>query len=950
MIKMNIDVNKSKISTIALILLLTISVTIVALPSANAQPTLVMNCGTQAILTYNFDVDLNGPSSQLTGLKFAYKAPGATDWVLTTEPIIDNEPGLPGERYVTDAGGDCDIDVLFSDFGNQLGDWEVKWVHPETGAESDVVTVTVVDKIARMTYAFIGAMPNPVGVNQEVLLHIGIPAYLTGPSDGWENLTVTVTDPTEHQTTLGPYRTDATGGTGGVFIPTMVGIYKLQTHFPEQIRPGGTTMEASDSDILDLVVLSEPIAEYPGHKLPEFYWSRPIDGQLREWYQVAGNWPITLPFESGWSAYAPYNDGPETAHVLWAQPHGLGGLVGGDSGEQAIGDGDAYEGLYVWPTILNGRLYYNDVLGAGSTRTEQNVVCIDIHTGEQLWKRPLVTPDGDEVRLDFGQNFYWDSYNYHGVHSYLWADEGSTWYAFDPFNGRWLYTMENVPANAGPSYLGGLADNTRIGPKGEIYAYVLNTRAGTLSLWNSSSVVSDAGSWRPTGNTYTCTEDSARNGGWEYEVSIPLGLSGSAEEYIFNDRVIGTNETDRISYVDAGINMWAISLKPGEEGKLLFDEVWQPPTGNIGVMYGKASAEDRVFTFWGRETRTLWGFDLDSGKEIWGPSETMHYMTIYTIEQHFAYNKLIITPRVVGDCYALNPRTGQTLWKYQVVDPLNEYLFNTLWGVRVQFIADGKVYLGHDEHSPVDPKPRGAPYVCLDINDGSVIWRADGLIRQADWGGRSAIADSIIVSQDTYSQEVYGVGKGPSAITVENPVAAVNLGKSITIQGTMMDVSPGTEDTDMKLRFPNGVPAISDEDMSEWMLHVYKQFERPDVTGVTVKLEAVDPNNTYKYLGTTTSDAYGNYGFSFKPESEGTYMILATFEGSKAFYGSTSTTYLTVDPAAAAGDGTDLTSLENSVSDVEASVSNVTTYLLAILAVVIIALLVAVYSLLKSRQ
>ena len=76
------------------------------------------------------------------------------------------------------------------------------------------------------------------------------------------------------------------------------------------------------------------------------------------------------------------------------------------------------------------------------------------------------------------------------------------------------------------------------------------------------------------------------------------------------------------------------------------------------------------------------------------------------------------------------------------------------------------------------------------------------------------------------------------------------------------------------------------------------QFERPtDVIGVPVKLEAVDPNGNYQYLGTTTSDLYGNYGFTFEPEVLGQYMIIATFEGSGAYYGSGSTTYLTVDPA-----------------------------------------------------
>ncbi|MEJ2240846.1 MAG: hypothetical protein P8Y18_01705, partial [Candidatus Bathyarchaeota archaeon] len=87
----------------------------------------------------------------------------------------------------------------------------------------------------KTTYAYIGAIPDTVGPNQPVLLHLGISDYLSVTSDGWENLTVTVTKPDGSTETLGPFRTDSTGGTGTTYIPTMVGTYTFQTHFPEQL-------------------------------------------------------------------------------------------------------------------------------------------------------------------------------------------------------------------------------------------------------------------------------------------------------------------------------------------------------------------------------------------------------------------------------------------------------------------------------------------------------------------------------------------------------------------------------------------------------------------------------------------------------------------------------------------------------------------------------------------
>ena len=78
----------------------------------------------------------------------------------------------------------------------------------------------------KATYAFVGAMPNPVGVGQEVLIHLGIPdAHPSGAAYGWEGLTVTVTRPDGKTETLGPLKTDSTGGTGTNYVPTMAGNY-----------------------------------------------------------------------------------------------------------------------------------------------------------------------------------------------------------------------------------------------------------------------------------------------------------------------------------------------------------------------------------------------------------------------------------------------------------------------------------------------------------------------------------------------------------------------------------------------------------------------------------------------------------------------------------------------------------------------------------------------------
>ena len=68
-------------------------------------------------------------------------------------------------------------------------------------------------------------------LNQQVLLHIGITDYLVVVGHGWEDLTVTVTKPDATTETLGPFRTDSTGGTGAIYTPTMIGTYTFVTNF-----------------------------------------------------------------------------------------------------------------------------------------------------------------------------------------------------------------------------------------------------------------------------------------------------------------------------------------------------------------------------------------------------------------------------------------------------------------------------------------------------------------------------------------------------------------------------------------------------------------------------------------------------------------------------------------------------------------------------------------------
>ena len=770
------------------------------------------------------------------------------------------------------------------------------------------------------TYPFISATPNPIGVGQETLLHIGITQQLQITQDKYTGLTVTVTRPDGVTETLGPFNTDSTGGTGTTYTPTMEGTYKLQTHFPAQwynfsVPPTQYQIyfEAGDSPVLELVVQADAVPIYPGVPLPTEYWTRPIDAQFHEWSVIGGNWLGIYQFGDTLAGSIEDNneEAPETAHVLWTKPLEEGGLVG-NLGEYSYFCGDAYEGKFAGTVIINGKVFYNKFNTIGGRAVDNYVVAVDIHTGEELWKRALMTPNGTRQRLSFGQVMEFNSFNVQGAFAYLWTSETvadrTDWHAFDITDGRWLFTMTNIPGGS-----------TVVGPMGELIRYQINQAAGWMTMWNSTAVISAYwgttenspvwGSWRPQGKTINATgpvpvTTSTPLGlnGYQWNKTIPTGLPGSPSYYIALDLVIGYYR-NTYGFGGEAINnppftIWALSLKPGDEGRLLYNKTYNAPPGNVTVGYTRVGIKDRVFIMHMKETCTNYCYNLDTGEYMWGPTEPPEFYLSYLETWTIIYEGRVYTHGTKGivDCY--DAKTGEKLWSYAAYDPYNEILWSNNWNIRVDFIADGKIYLRHSAHSDNNPLPRGAPYICLNATTGEEIWRVNGLVRGTDWGGRGFIGDSIIVKMDTYDLLIFALGKGPSATTVSaSPKISVH-GSKVLVEGMVTDISPGTKAYARTARFPNGVPAVSDESMSDWMLYVYKQFPRPtNATGVEVVVEVLDPNNNFYEVGRATSDDSGFYKVTFDPPVPGEYTIIASFKGSKAYYGSFAKTAIYVESA-----------------------------------------------------
>jgi hypothetical protein len=750
------------------------------------------------------------------------------------------------------------------------------------------------------TYPFIDAVPNPVGVGEQVLIRTGIIEATGDASYGWTGITVSVTKPNGDKQTLGPFTTDSTGGTVTIFVPDQVGTYQFVTNFPQQKNPvdffnleggnmifAGTIMLASTSQPVNLVVQQDALPNYPGHALPTEYWSRPIDPQLREWYTISGNW-LSRP-DNG---IALFNDNaPETAHALWARDITLGGLTGGVLGDNiptAHESGDAYEGKFSNSVILNGVLYYNRMPApiSGVAYPQKGIYAVDLHTGEELWFKNGTT-------LSFGQTLYFNSFNTDGTFNYIWDASGPVWNAYEPSTGEWVYSIYNVPSG------------TRVfGQSGEILIYVADYTTHTLALWNSTACgQQNEGGWNAEGGSIGSWGRNVHGLSWNgsnpncYSWNVSIGKTISAGTSFFAPILkVYPDRVESILFNQTMVRVWAINTQAQGRGTTIFDKTWSAPSewlqGSNTLNYGTASDDwhGGILTLWDKELAKHYAFSTETGDFLW-QTDAENWLDSYgwgNAEHtwYAAYNHLY-SVGVGGIVYAYNYANGHTDWTYNMSDAYNEPVTGNYWWGWIACVADGKIYVGTLEHSAENPIPRGGPYICINATNGAELWRVNGMYRMTRWGGNSVMGDSIIATMDTYDQRIYAIGKGPSQTTVNANPSILPLTNGIMIQGYVTDISPGTQTNELKMRFPNGVPAVADESQSAWMLYVYKQFEKPyNVAGVPVSIDVIDANGNFRNIGTATADGNGFFSFTWTPDIQGKYTLFATFTGSKAYYGS----------------------------------------------------------------
>jgi hypothetical protein len=804
------------------------------------------------------------------------------------------------------------------------------------------------------TYAFISAQPNPVGVGQSVSVNFWldkVPPTANGPyGDRWQNYMVKITLPDGTTQNLGPFTSDDAGGAHTYYTPATIGNYTLVFSFPGQTLAGanpapqgtispnsvGDYYEPSNSPPYVLTVQQELSPLLPTNPLPTDYWQRPIFGNNLAWSTISGNWlgggvgGNSGDVYNSTSNYDPYSTAPTTAHIMWTKPYAPGGLIGGEFGNNQVNSNfystSQYEQKF-GGVIIDGVLYRT--MEPGSSTSYMGWEAVNLRTGQTIWTQNY----GPAVWLRMGQILDYVSPNQFGGLAYLWSTQptvapntGPTYGMYDAMTGNWILSIVNCSAAAATSsVVTALSVQFANGPSGEILGYWLNSAATTLSMWNSSLAIINYANLTGTGN-WQWRPPQGASIPWSYGIQWTVPLANT--ETLDNGTTVNINTQYA---ADSGISnplliskiadVILITNVPGpsntfQEPGYVNAEAYNPNTGallwgpkNITVpaycRISLSSIGDGVFTICTNELESFTGYSTATGKQIWGPVSLAvpnNPWGYYITNSIIGANNQMYVATFGGMVWDLNVTTGAIIWSNSTNEVSTEGAAgaNTPYGVWticniVALTNDEFVTMGGHEYSP--PLYNGAQLFVWNTTNGDLLWQMPDFATSNS--GEGVLSDGYLVVTNAYDNQLYCYGQGPSKLTVTAPEIGVTTSTPITITGTITDISAGSQQNAVAMNFPNGLPVVSDASMSQFMESVYMQQPMPsNITGVPVSISVIDSNGNYRQIGTTTSNVYGTYSFTWTPDITGQYTVFASFQGTNSYYpSSTSTGFYASNPA-----------------------------------------------------
>ncbi|MGA2683159.1 MAG: PQQ-binding-like beta-propeller repeat protein [Candidatus Bathyarchaeia archaeon] len=628
----------------------------------------------------------------------------------------------------------------------------------------------------------------------------------------------------------------------------------------------------------------------------------------------------------------------------------LGGDFGGTTTYGNYYSTAQYEPKYE-PVIINGYLYYNVIPGSSTTPTGLVCVDLytgqtvwtdnaDNYGGGSPSYNALTT-SGVVTTLKCGEILDFVTPNQYGGLAYLWTTgtplwiqqevntqetplgtpiagglhiTGTTLNLFDAETGTYIDSVVNgtsptLTTDASGDLIGYYNNytagsqavmgtiNDLVGP-----APTINTQTGpSLTEWNSTECIMAGGwfataagwEWRPPmdgiipfadGIVWRTPIATTLNGN-----AIPAYTTAPGGIKTINSGVIveAAYSVTGASYFQAGWGVFSgYSSTTGQQ--LWVENITMAPFTEDGNT-GGGTAGDGVWLIPQHQIGTIAGYSLATGKQLWTTSLVPFnpYDSIGGYMSVLAGGTLYLAG-FGGDIWSINMLTGTINWYTNTTAIQGSAGTNSpygvwpLWGFANGGVADGVLFLdeGH-EYSP--PLFLGAQQLAINCTTGKLLWDIDAF----DVCTVPAMAYGVMTVLNAYDNQIYAYGMGPSATTVSAPSVGVTTSTPITISGTVMDISAGSQQLAVAANFPTGLPCVSDASMTSFMEAVYEQQPMPtNMTGVPVTLYVLDSNNNYRSIGTTTTNAMGQYSLTWTPDIKGDYTVYATFAGTESYYGS----------------------------------------------------------------
>jgi len=766
------------------------------------------------------------------------------------------------------------------------------------------------------TNAYVAISPSPAGVGQQITIEmwLGQPNPTASGLVGgrWDNFAVAITKPDGTSQALGPFTSNDASFAVAYYTPEQAGNYTFKFSFPGQHVTGFATAGApinvyyaGSTATTSLTVQQQPAASFTQSPLPSTYWTRPINSQNSLWSAISGNWLALGTSTFGSTNYNAtgnfnaYTDGPGSAHIMWTKPLVAGGLIGGEFGGTDTSNyftGKSYQMMFTPPVVINGVLYYN-----APESPKEGFYAVDLRTGQTLWWQNstgasfqafggLVT-GWEFPGISLGQVYNYESPNMEGGFPYLWFTATNTWNMYDANTGDLVLQFANALSQTQDSQL------TVEGPSGELLDYVLGTN--WIALWNSSLCIGTLGAYSPpislfSSNFWVWSPPVGSVLNWNKGVQWNITMQtypGEAIVDVNSGVILASTVTGVGSFLGPGLSSFAteIGYSATTGQQMWIQNVTLPSGPTTSFNYNMGPMADGVFTAYDALSEQWYGFNANTGAKLWGPtaadndpwgSEPSPW------QSQIAYG--ILYGLASDGIRAFNLTTGQELWDFKGISSgtnfpgFSHYPFEQ----SSMTVADGKLYLNTGV-SHGDPVFDGAQLYCVDAMSGKLLWNINTFAE-----GVMPISDGILVALNGYDNSLYAYGMGPSKTTVNAPEVGVTTATPITITGSVTDISTGAQQNAVAANFPNGLPCVSDASMTQFMEAVYMQQPMPsNTTGVPVTLSVLDSNGNYRTIGTTTTNAQGQYGFTWTPDIPGNYTVYAAFAGTNGYYPSSASTY-----------------------------------------------------------